>query len=164
MPTIDLSKITGNTTLTFDISKNISDAGLQLKNSSSSTVTVNIKTGVTQAKKIQIKNTDINIIGLKEDCVVKLPDSVTAEIGGPDNITAQSLKPSLDLTGLDVGTHKVELKLNLPNYATLKAPVTVDVTIYERGQGTTVAPSDENNEQVTTENDDSNDEKSEEDT
>ena len=164
LPTIDLSKITGNTTLTFDISKNISDAGLQLKNSSSSTVTVNIKTGVTQAKKIQIKNTDINIIGLKEDCVVKLPDSVTAEIGGPDNITAQSLKPSLDLTGLDVGTHKVELKLNLPNYATLKAPVTVDVTIYERGQGTTVAPSDENNEQATTENDDSNDEKSEEDT
>lgn len=70
-----------------------------------------------------------------------MPDSVTAEIGGPDNITAQSLKPSLDLTGLDVGTHKVELKLNLPNYATLKAPVTVDVTIYERGQGTTVAPS-----------------------
>ena len=49
----------------------------------------------------------------------------------------------MDLTGLDVGTHKVELKLNLPNYATLKAPVTVDVTIYERGQGTTVAPSDE---------------------
>ena len=70
----------------------------------------------------------------------------------------------MDLTGLDVGTHKVELKLNLPNYATLKAPVTVDVTIYERGQGTTVAPSDENNEQATTENDDSNDEKSEEDT
>ena len=70
----------------------------------------------------------------------------------------------MELTGLDVGTHKVELKLNLPNYATLKAPVTVDVTIYERGQGTTVAPSDENNEQATTENDDSNDEKSEEDT
>ena len=58
----------------------------------------------------------------------------------------------------------MELKLNLPNYATLKAPVTVDVTIYERGQGTTVAPSDENNEQATTENDDNNDEKSEEDT
>ena len=58
----------------------------------------------------------------------------------------------------------MELKLNLPNYATLKAPVTVDVTIYERGQGTTVAPSDESGEQATNENDDSSDEKSEEDT
>ncbi len=151
LPTIDLSKITGNTTLTFDISKNIADAGLQLKNSSSSSVTVNIKTGVTQAKKIQIKNTDINIVGLKEDYVVKLPDSVTAEIGGPDNITAQSLKPSLDLTGLSEGTHNVELNLSLPNYATLKSPVTVNVTIYERGQGTTVAPKDEESEQVTEE-------------
>ena len=56
------------------------------------------------------------------------------------------------------------MKLNLPNYATLKAPVTVDVTIYERGQGTTVAPSDESGEQATNENDDSSDEKSEEDT
>ena len=52
----------------------------------------------------------------------------------------------------------------MPNYATLKAPVTVDVTIYERGQGTTVAPSDESGEQATNENDDSSDEKSEEDT
>lgn len=147
LPLIDLSKITGNTTLTFDISKNISDAGLQLKNSSSSTVTVNIKTGVTQAKKIEIKNTDINITGLKENCVVKLPESVTVEIGGPDNITAKSLKPSLDLSGLDVGSHNVEMKLSLPNYATLKSKVNVDVEIYERGQGTTESSEEEKDHQ-----------------
>ncbi|MDO4300018.1 MAG: CdaR family protein [Clostridia bacterium] len=131
LPPVDLTKITKDTTKVVDISEILENANLEAS-SSQKKVTVTLKVGVKSAEEYVIEPSSIDITGLGLNLDVKLPDKITVEIGGPDDIDVNSLLPRIDLTGLGEGRHSVPLKLNLPQDAVINGEVMVDVTITKR--------------------------------
>lgn len=149
LPAIDLTNIHQSTTLTFDISSYIEQAGLTLKNSSSSIVTVNINIGNTNTNTVTIKKSELSIEGLSNEFLVKVPDEMTFNvIGSTSTLNASVLQPKLNLAGLGEGKHTVNLSLTLPTNVSLSTPAQVEIEIFKRDSESTTAASE--SEETTT--------------
>jgi YbbR domain-containing protein len=153
LPTIDLSSLRQSTTMTFDISEYIEQAGLSLRDNGTSVVTVNINIGSDASETLTLSKSDLQITGIANDLYVKIPDEITISmVGANKQLTAAELQPKLDLTGLGEGTHKVELNLTLPSGVTLTSQTLVNVELIKKSteQTTQSTVADTTSAEVTT--------------
>ncbi len=89
-------------------------------------------------------NSDINLKNLPEDLNCTYLDenerhTITITGGEDDlqNVTLTSLGASIDVSGLQAGSHKVEVKFDLPENLKLKTKVWVEVLLTQSGEGQT---------------------------
>ncbi len=146
---VDLSQITGDTTLTRDISSIIEKSGLKLKTSTDKDITIKVSVELVNPVDIVINKEDIKITGLPENKTIELPDTIEISAAGNTNVTSQQLSPTIDVTGLSDGTHDVKLDITVPAGMSIKSDLTVSVVI-----DTVDAAPDEKDIEVTNEADD----------
>ncbi len=125
LPPVDLSKITKSEEQTVDISDSLRELGLE---SDVRRVSVNINVSVVDTEKYVIHKSDIKISGLAPNLAATITDDVTVEIGG-GNVNTAELYPTVNLSGCRIGKNTIPLDLKLPNGATLKEKVNVNVLV-----------------------------------
>lgn len=126
---IDLSVLRGDTTITKDISGIVGKTGLQLKNPNDNNVVISIKLELLDPKEITINSSDIKVMGLPVSKTIELPAQTKIKVSGNSSVSAQSLNPAIDVTGLSDGTHEVNLNLTPPDDVALQNNITLNVTI-----------------------------------
>lgn len=136
LPPIDLTSIYNETTTTIDISDILDSFGLEAKETDKK-VTVTIKVGVKEAEKYPIPTGIIKVTGLADNLNVSIPNNITVEIGGAENIDINTLSPTINLSGLGEGKHSVPLTLTLPPNATIKGEPTINIEITPKSTGVT---------------------------
>lgn len=126
---VDLSKITGDTTITRDISSVIDKAGLQLKNPTDKNISIKITLKLINPKEVIIASSDIKVTGLPAGKTIELPEKTVVNTSGSEQINAQMLNPAIDVTGLSDGSHEVKLNLTAPSGVAIKNDITLNVVI-----------------------------------
>lgn len=132
---LDISNATGNVQKVIDISKYLpKEIKLADDSKASILVTANVEKLITKNFTIPYKNLEIKNLGTDDTVVF---DSVSSDfvvsIKGVEQevnkTSLDSLKISLDLNGLGVGSHNVRLSITLPDHTTLESDRTVALTI-----------------------------------
>ena len=109
--------------------------GLELVNSPDE-ITVNINIEKLVVRNIEFGSDDINILNARNDATLIyeiITDRLLLQFKGRQAevsaIRADSLRPAVDVAGLEEGTHKLQLSINVPSQAKLLQKVYADVKI-----------------------------------
>lgn len=133
LPEINVEGIAENKNVVFDIRPYLKGTGLYLKDSSKNEIYVTVKLGKESSRVIKIPSSNISVTSLSNDLQVSLEDT-QLNISGDENLITtldeSTIKVSVDLSGLGVGSHTIEATAELPDgiKANDKCYVTVDIT------------------------------------
>lgn len=99
-------------------------------------ITVNINIEKLVVRNIEFRSADINILNARNDATLVyeiISDRLVLQFKGRQAevsaIRAESLRPAVDVSGLQEGTHKLQLSINVPSQAKLLQTVYADVKI-----------------------------------
>lgn len=114
---LNVSGASEDITTTIDISEYLPD-GVELVNASDATVTVTVRIEAYELKKFNLSTSQINVNGLDSNYDLSFDQSTVAvTVSGLKNdlnkLNTRQLSASIDVTDLGVGTHQVNLDLNL---------------------------------------------------
>ena len=130
---LNVSGASEDITTTIDISEYLPD-GVELVNASDATVTVTVRIEAYELKKFNLSTSQINVNGLDSNYDLSFDQSTVAvTVSGLKNdlnkLNTSQLSASIDVTDLGVGTHQVNLDLNLDedNYAYQTITVTIEI-------------------------------------
>ena len=130
---LNVSGASEDITTTIDISEYLPD-GVELVNASDATVTVTVRIEAYELKKFNLSTSQINVNGLDSNYDLSFDQSTVAvTVSGLKNdlnkLNTRQLNASIDVTDLGVGTHQVNLDLNLDedNYAYQTITVTIEI-------------------------------------
>lgn len=132
---IDISGAKKDVEEEIDLTKYIDSSLYQLADEFT-TVSVRCVVEKNGKRTFSFVNSDINIKNLPEDLNCFYVDSnerqtitITGSEENLQNVTLTSLGASIDVTGLKAGSHKVEVKFDLPENLKLKSKVWVEVLL-----------------------------------
>lgn len=130
---LNVSGASEDITTTIDISEYLPD-GVELVNASDATVTVTVRIEAYELKKFNLSTSQINVNGLDSNYDLSFDQSTVAvTVSGLKNdlnkLNTSQLSASIDVTDFGVGTHQVNLDLNLDedNYAYQTITVTIEI-------------------------------------
>lgn len=124
-------------TTTIDVSEYIPE-GVELLDPEQATIEITISIGKIKEKSFSVKTSDIMVTGLPTHATIEFAlSSVAVNISGLETdinlLTAAGLNPSIDVTDLEPGTHRVKLVLDIDEnkytYETIE--VTIVITVAE---------------------------------
>lgn len=90
-----------------------------------------------ESKDIVLPSSGITITNLEPEyeAVIQTPGTINVHVMGPkdeiSNVTSETLKPTIDLTGYGVGTHSITIGFTVSENMTVK-PITISVEIAEK--------------------------------
>ncbi len=133
---VDLTGAMKDFDVKVDISSFLPD-GITLAEDVSSTVVVSVQILPYNSKSFSVETKKITVSGLSQgfNCVFAL-DKIEVKVSGSDAklqaLTADAIKASVNLSGLQVGSQKVPVSIALPDGYELADNVTCDVTISQQ--------------------------------
>ncbi|WP_156923014.1 CdaR family protein [Eubacterium xylanophilum] len=102
--------------------------------------TVSIKCNIVKKgiRKFKVSTSDITVKNLPNNLAISYDDEdeshnvvVVGEESKIKDLTLSSLKATIDLKGMSVGSHKANVNLTLPNGVKLRRPISVKITLEE---------------------------------
>ncbi|NLZ81426.1 MAG: hypothetical protein GX913_06475 [Clostridiales bacterium] len=154
---LDITDATANIEMEVDIRPYL-PTGVELLNENESTVLVTLKVEPLRTKNIEINLDRIILDNMVEGKEVSynMTDNPNATFLGLrsvlDETTLESIAPKVDMTGLENGTHHLNVVFDLSNGVSLLEPITVTVVLVDKivTEGNTEVSTEESTEESTT--------------
>lgn len=136
IPKIDISNLTESAEFSFSITEILKQNNLTLKSPLSPNVKIFIDIEKTISKNIDISANKLIIVGYNDKFNINMDEFFSIDITGREelinNLDVNKISYSIDITNLEEGSHKVEIKANLSEGISFSKTPYININIIKK--------------------------------